>query len=225
MRTPVIIVNFKVYPESLGPFGLQLARLCEDVAEKTGASIAVAPPMPDLARIASEVRLPVLAQHFDPVRPGSNTGWVPLESITEAGAEGTLLNHSERKIPARDLRLAVEMCKAAAVDCVVCADTVTEARKVARLKPDYVAVEPPELIGGDISVTSAKPEVVSRAVEAIHEVSPATGVLCGAGVKNGRDVGKALELGAVGVLLASGVVKAHDQRKALLDLAKGLTLG
>lgn len=225
MRTPVIIVNFKVYPESLGPFGLQLAQLCEDVSEETGASIAVAPPMPDLARIASEVRLPVLAQHFDPVQPGSCTGWVPLESIKEAGAEGTLLNHSERKIAAKDLKLAVEQCNTAGVESIVCADTIEEARKLARLHPDYVAIEPPELIGGDVSVTSAKPEIVSQAVRVIQKVDPEISVLCGAGVKTGRDVKKALELGTVGVLLASAVVKAHDQRKTLIDLAKGLRLG
>jgi triosephosphate isomerase len=43
-------------------------------------------------------------------------------------------------------------------------------------------------------------------------------VLCGAGVKTGKDVRRALELGAKGVLLASGVVKAKDPRKALQDL-------
>jgi len=43
-------------------------------------------------------------------------------------------------------------------------------------------------------------------------------VLCGAGVKTGKDVKRALELGAVGVLLASGVVKSKDPKKALQDL-------
>lgn len=222
MRTPVIVVNFKVYPESLGPFGLRLAKLCEGVADDTGASIAVAPPMPDLARVASEVKLPVLAQHFDPVQSGSSTGWVPLEAIKEAGAEGTLLNHSERKLAARELSSAVQQCNAGGIDCVVCADSIEEARRVARLHPNYIAVEPPELIGGNVSVTAAKPDVVVRAVKAVHEIHDDILVLCGAGVKNGGDVAKALELGTVGVLLASGVVKARDQRKALVDLAKGM---
>ena len=47
-------------------------------------------------------------------------------------------------------------------------------------------------------------------------------MLCGAGVKNGRDVAKALELGTDGVLLASGVVKAKDRRSVLMDLVAGL---
>jgi triosephosphate isomerase len=81
-------------------------------------------------------------------------------------------------------------------------------------------VEPPELIGGDISVTNAKPEVVVEAVRAVHRVDASIPVLCGAGVKNGQDVKKAIELGAKGVLLASGVVKAKDQRQALRDLIR-----
>jgi triosephosphate isomerase len=223
MRLPVIILNFKAYPEVLGHAGIELARTCFKVAEATGASIAIAPAMPDLARIAGDVNLPVLSQHFDPVLPGSRTGWTPLKAVEEAGAVGTLLNHSERKMRLGDLKLAVQMCGEAGMESVVCADTIDEAKKVARLHPEYVAIEPPDLIGGDISVTTAKPEIVTDAVEAVRKVDSEIGVLCGAGVKSREDVRKALELGTVGVLLASGVVKAHDPRKALMDLAKGLT--
>ncbi len=223
MRVPVVIVNLKAYPEALGAGSLKLAKLCESVAEETGASIAVAPAMPDLAKVAGEVRIPVLAQHFDPVKVGSNTGWVPLEAIEEAGAEGSLLNHSERKMALRDLRAAVTLCRGAGIESVVCADTVQEARKVAGFHPDYVAIEPPELIGGDVSVTTAEPEVVTKAVEAVGKVDPGIKVLCGAGVKSRDDVRKSLELGTAGVLLASGVVKARDPRKALLDLTRGMS--
>jgi len=222
MRLPVIIVNFKAYPEVLGQLGIELARTCSKVAEETGVSIAIAPVMPDLARIAADVNLPVLSQHFDPVPPGNKTGWTPLEAVEKAGAVGTLLNHSERKMPPGDLKLAVRMCSEAGMESVVCADSIDEARRVAKLHPEYVAIEPPDLIGGDISVTTAKPQIVTDAVEAVRRIDGDIGVLCGAGVKTREDVRKALELGTVGVLLASGVVKAHDPRKALLDLAKGL---
>ena len=43
-------------------------------------------------------------------------------------------------------------------------------------------------------------------------------ILCGAGVKNGNDVAKAIELGASGVLLASGVTKSSNPSKSLHDL-------
>ena len=223
MRNPVIVVNFKAYPEVLGHAGLELARICALVAEETGASIGIAPAMPDLGKVAAEVSIPVFSQHFDPVGAGSRTGWTPLEAIREAGAVGTLLNHSERRMKPADLRLAVQQCGKAGIETIVCADTIEEAKTVAKLHPEYVAIEPPELIGGDISVTSARPGIVTDAVKVVQKADPVVRVLCGAGVKSREDVCKALELGTVGVLLASGVVKAHNPRKALMDLARGLT--
>src|SRR3989442_1266063 len=108
---------------------------------------------------------------------------------------------------------------------VVLAPPASDLAHVAKLSPEYIAIEPPELIGGDVSVTTANPEIVSGAVERIRAANPNVGVLCGAGVKSRKDVAKALELGTVGVLLASGVVKAKDPEAALRDLVKGLPGG
>ncbi len=222
MRTPVIVLNLKAYEEALGKRALALARTCAAVEEATGASIAIAPAATDLARLAHEVRIPVLAQHVDAAAAGARTGWLPPEAALAAGAAGTLLNHSERKVPRKDMEAVIPRCEALGLEVVACADDLSEAEAVARLSPDYVAIEPPELIGGDVSVTSARPEIVAGAVERIRSVNPKVEVLCGAGVKTGKDVAKAIELGAVGVLLASGVVKAKDPKRALADLAKGL---
>jgi triosephosphate isomerase len=99
-----------------------------------------------------------------------------------------------------------------------CAADVKEAIALAALGPDFVAVEPPELIGGDVSVTSADPEIVSGTARAVRDVSASVGILCGAGVKSGSDVSKAIELGTSGVLLASGVTKSADPVASLKDL-------
>lgn len=222
VRTPVIVVNLKAYEEALGAKGLALAKVCADVANRTGASIAIAPAAPDLGLIAKEVRIPVLAQHVDDRESGSRTGWVPPEAAIAAGAVGTLLNHSERKVRLDELAALVPRCRSLGLEVVCCADDLSEAEEVARLSPEFVAIEPPELIGGDVSVTKAKPDVVSGAVGRIRSANPRVEVLCGAGVKTGRDVARAIELGASGVLLASGVVLAKEPRKALVDLAKGL---
>ena len=74
------------------------------------------------------------------------------------------------------------------------------------------------MIGGDISVTTADPAIVSDTVAAVKSTNPNVRVLCGAGVKNGADVRTAIELGAEGVLLASGVTKASDVNAVLDDL-------
>lgn len=219
---PVLVLNFKAYPEILGKRGWALAKVCEEVAKETGASIVIAPPAPDLAHIAKASRIPVFGQHVDAVEAGQRTGWIPPEALLEAGAAGTLLNHSERKVAWEEMAIVIPRCRDLGLEVIGCADDVVEAETLAKLGPDYIAIEPPELIGGDLSVTTAKPEVVSGAVERIHVVSPNVAVLCGAGVKNHKDVRRALDLGTSGVLLSSGVVKAKDPERALRDLAKGL---
>ena len=219
---PAIIVNFKVYREVEGAKAVSVALACQKVAEESGVSVAVCPPMVELSRVAAAVNIPVLAQHVDARKPGSNTGWITPEMIASAGAVGTLLNHSEHRLEITDLKSSVAACKVNGLISVVCADSSETSGAMAFFRPDFIAVEPPELIGGDISVTSARPEVVSDAVHAVHRVDANIPVLCGAGVKTGKDVKEALRLGAKGVLLASGVVKATDVAKALSDLVSGI---
>jgi triosephosphate isomerase len=225
VRTPFILVNFKAYPEALGPKALALARVCAKVGEDTGCSLAVAPSALDLALVAKSVRLPVFAQHLDPQETGKATGWIPPEAALAAGAVGTIVNHSERKVAWEEMRDLIVKCRELGLEVVVCADDVAEAETAAKLGPEFLAIEPPELIGGDVSVTTAKPGVITKAVERVRSANPKVQVLCGAGVKTGRDVTKALELGTFGVLLASGVVKAKDPEKALRNLARGLVRG
>jgi triosephosphate isomerase (TIM) len=222
MRIPAIVLNFKTYPEILGKRGWELAKRFAAVADDTGASIVLAPPTSDLAHIARLVHIPVFSQHVDAVEPGKTTGWTPPEALVEAGAAGTLINHSERKVAWEEMAKSIPRCRRLGLEVIACADDIMEAETLAKLSPEYIAIEPPELIGGDVSVTSAKPEVVSGAVERIRAANPDVRVLCGAGVKTHKDVAKALELGTVGVLLASGVVKAKNPEKALRDLVKGI---
>lgn len=222
MKTPVIILNFKTYRESSAERGLALARICEEVAQETGKSIVIAPQQIDLSLIAKEVSIPVLAQHVDPIGEGSFTGHISPNAVKESGAIGALINHSERQLSHDQIRLTVEKCREVGLESVVCANDIEMGKVAASFGPDYVAVEPPELIGGDISVTSANPDIVSGTVEKVKEVNPNVIVLCGAGVKNGEDVRKAIELGTEGVLLASGVIRAERPEAALLDLADGL---
>jgi triosephosphate isomerase len=222
MDTPLIAINMKTYQESSGKAGLKLAALCQAIFEETGKSIAIAPQNCDLALYANSFGLPILAQHADNVKQGGTTGRITPEAIRQIGCAGTLINHSEYRISADDVKILVARCRELKLVSIVCTKDAAESKAYAKFQPDFVAVEPPELIGGDISVTSARPEVVADSVNAVKTVSKKVKVLCGAGVKNGRDVAKAIELGAEGVLLASGVVKAKDQRAVLMDLVGGL---
>jgi triosephosphate isomerase len=219
---PVIIVNFKAYSETEGDGSLFLAKACESVSEETGIVISVCPPAVDLSRIAKNVSIPVLSQNVDPYAAGSATGWITPSMVRRCCAVGTLINHSEHKISGSLIGECVELSKAAELVTVVCADNVQSAVLAAGFRPDFVAVEPPELIGGNVSVTTANPVIIEDTVEAVRNVNGAVSVLCGAGVKTGDDVKTALDLGASGVLLASGVVKAKDPKAVLSDLVKHL---
>ncbi|MEM2839377.1 MAG: triose-phosphate isomerase [Thermoplasmata archaeon] len=219
---PIIVVNLKTYVESSGKNALSIARIAESVSKETGRKIIIAPPMPDIALVSSAVSIPVFAQHVDNVKPGSTTGFVPPETIKAAGAKGTLINHSEHRMIHADIDELINRCKALSLVTIVCTNNISVSKAEAVHEPDYIAIEPPELIGGDISVTDANPQIVSGTVSAIRSISKKVGILTGAGVKTGRDVAKAIELGTDGVLLASGVAKAKDPRAVLLDLCSGI---
>jgi len=217
-----IIVNYKTYAQGSGKHGLELTKILERVGREYGVNLAVAVSPIDIRYYAEETEVPIFAQHMDTIGFGSNTGFILPEAVKEAGAMGTLINHSEHRLRLGEIEAVVRKTEELGMLSVVCTNNVPTTGAAALLRPDFVAVEPPELIGGDISVSKAQPEIVSGSVEAVQAVAPEVEVLCGAGVKNGEDVRKALELGSRGVLLASGVVKAKDPEAVMRDLVKGV---
>jgi len=216
----LILINFKAYAEASGKKGLQLAKVAEKLSKEYGVTIAVAPQLTDLMFIAQQVDIPVFSQHVDDVSPGSHTGHVTLEAVKDAGAIGTMVNHSERRVRADQIDVVVKRARQLNLVTVVCTNTPEVTAAMAALGPDMVAIEPPELIGTGIPVSKAKPEVVTSSVDLVKKINPNVKVLCGAGITTGDDVAAALRLGTVGVLLASGVVKAKDWEKAILDLIR-----
>ena len=218
MAVPVLLVNCKAYAEAVGARAVALAKVCERVARSAKVSIAIVVQSADVHAVAGAVSIPVYAQHVDAVVPGPFTGHQVIEAVKANGAVGTLLNHSEHRLRLDVIAATVERCKAVGLKVVLCAKDATEAGRLATLRPDAVAYEPPELIGGDVSVSSARPEVVKRAIAKIGDKSVC---IVGAGVKTAGDVRKSKELGAEGVLVSSGVVLAKNQEAALKGLAKG----
>jgi len=221
-RKPMVIVNFKTYAEGTGKNALKLAKIAESVAERSGIYVAVAPQFTDIAAISTQTSVPVFSQHIDPVRYGSYTGHILPEAVKDAGAVGTLINHSERRIPFKDVDEAIRRAKNVGLITTVCADTPATASTVAFFRPDIVAVEPPELIGTGIPVSKAKPEVVTHTVALVRKANPAVTILCGAGITKGEDVSAALKLGTEGVLIASGIVRAKDPEAALMDIVESM---
>ena len=220
MSEHLVVVNFKTYESAHGIAAEELALIMEQI-ETDARMIAVVSAFDLSAVVSAAPNLEIWTQHLDPINFGSNTGWLHPETAIQRGAKGTLINHAEHKVSIEHIAMLLDNVPEGFTVCA-CAADIDEARALSALQPDYVAVEPPELIGGEISVTTADPEIVSGTARAIREISEDVGILCGAGVKNGQDVLKAIELGTSGVLLASGVTKVKDAVAALNDLVSEL---
>jgi len=219
-QKPLLLINFKTYEEGTGERGLKIAKAAEKISQERGANIAIAVQTAEIYRFASTVSIPIYSQHIDGIHYGSNTGWILAETVKNSGAIGTILNHSEHQLRPDILREAVNRAKELKLKTVLCANTPEAAREAAKLSPDYIAVEPPELIGGNISVSKAKPEVIANSLKNVSQIP----LLVGAGIKNREDTKKAIQLGAAGDLVASGVMKALNPEKAIKDLVEGMNV-
>jgi len=204
---PLVVVNFKAYEEGLGKRGELLVDLLDDFP-----NVILCLPAPLIGEYDDDIN--VFAQHVDPVDSGAYTGAVTAREIKMVGANGTLLNHSEKRMPFEDIKKAIKILKKHKLKSIVACQNLEEAKKIKRLKPNYIAYEPPELIGGKVSVSTAKPEVIEEIVKAVKPVK----VLVGAGVKTHDDVLTSLSLGAKGVLIASGIVKAKNKKQKIKSL-------
>ncbi len=217
----LIVLNFKTYQESTGTEALCLAEICEDVSKNYSIEMIVAPQVADIYAISKIIKTPVYAQHVDGVGHGSFTGHLTASSLKSAGASGSLLNHSERRMKLAEIESSIDACRKEELRTIICTNNVATTRAAASLRPDFVAVEPPELIGSGIPVSKANPGIIRDSVAAVKNIAPEVGVLCGAGISTGKDLRAALALGSDGVLLASGIIKAKDQRLALENLLGG----
>ena len=211
---PIVIINFKTYPQATGEKAVRLAKLCEEYGKGHKVDMRVAVQATDIATVAKAVSIPVYAQHADIAPAGKSTGWITASALKAAGAKGTLLNHSEHRLNAQAIHAIMPQLRKAKLEVVVIAEDLHQLRLFDKhIKADYFCIEPPELIAGEVSVSMARPDVVGDAVR-----STKVPLLVGAGVKEYEDLSLALELGAKGVLLSSHVVLARNQPRALKRL-------
>ncbi len=220
----MIVLNYKVYPQSFGENGLLLSRLARDAAYNWNKPVFIAPPCTDLVATCRELpqfnEFKVFAQHADACGLGAHTGSLPLKAVKEAGASGVVLNHSERKLKPSELKKSIALAKKLGLLAIACAGSLAETRKVASMRPWAVAFEPPDLIGSGVSVTT-RPKTAKNCIAAIKKFRGVK-ALVGAGVSKPGDVRKSLELGAEGVLLASAFVKAKNPKAFLQSMVKEL---
>jgi triosephosphate isomerase len=217
----MIFINFKTYETGTGSNAVNLAKILEEVATYSQTKIIPVVQAPDIREVVQSVKLEVWSQHIDPVEFGAHTGAIIPEAVKEDGAMGTFLNHSEHKFKNfEDLEKAHERSQKVGLKTLVFAGDIKELENIIKLKPTFVAYEPPELVGSKTtSVAQAKPEVIAQAVQIARENE--LPLIVGAGIKSQEDIRVSLRLGASGFAVASDIVKAEDPKKELLELIEG----
>jgi triosephosphate isomerase (TIM) len=214
-----LIINFKNYDEVSGDGAVKLARAAQAVAKKLKATIVLAPPQPALAHVAKNVKIPVICQHIDNEKVGSSTGYFVPEIAKSYGASGSLINHSEHRIEMKHIASLVGRLRGLHMTSIVCAREPWEVMEISAFQPDFIAIEPPELIGSGRAVSKENPAIITKSIEAAGSRSK---VICGAGITGKGDVAKAMELGSRGILVSSGIIKASPWAKKIAELAAGM---
>lgn len=214
----MFIINFKNYEEVANSNSLKLAKVAQAVAKKHKTKIVVCPPQHLISEV-TKIPIAVFSQHVDPAKIGSTTGFIVPELLKKSRVAGSLINHSEHRISPQEVEEMVPRLKDLKMISVVCVKDVQEAERYVKLEPDYIAIEPPELIGSGRAVSKEKPDIITDAVKAVKGAKNSTRLLCGAGIVSGDDVSRALDLGADGILVASGIVKAPNWKKSIEEFA------
>ena len=196
------------------------------ISKKHKIKIAIAPPQHMLSQIAlcSKKGVLVLAQHVDDTKTGSTTGFMVPELLKKSKVVGALINHSEHRISPQQIKNTVNKLRQLEMTSILCVANIAEVKKYVKLNPDYIAIEPPELIGGSKAISNERPGLITDAVKVINQAAVTktktrTKLLCGAGIVSGQDVAKAANLGSSGILVASGIIKSKNWEKVITEFA------
>jgi len=226
----LFIINSKNYTEASGENVLLLASITDSMKKEEkyeSVKTILAVPAFSLGLLSSRFKsTEFFCQHLDDQDLGSTTGFLIPEIAKSFGACGSLINHSEHRILPANISHLVRRLRELGLVSVVCARDREEVSQFAEYGPDYIAIEPPELIGSGRAVSKTRPELIVDSRKALDLVvdrqKSRTKLLCGAGIIDPIDATKAIELGSEGILVASGIIKSQDWRSSIRGLTNGI---
>lgn len=216
IKKPFFIFNPKsyLYGEEL----YQFVEIAEELAKKYEGlvSILVTGPFADLSNMAKLTnKAYISAQHMDSIDLGRGMGYITAESLKEIGVKATFLNHAEHQMTLGNLIKAIKRAKDNNIATIVCADSLDEAKIIARLNPDVILCEPTDLIGtGEVSDES----YIKQTNDAIRQINLDILVMQAAGISTPDDVYRTIKLGADGTGCTSGIVKAENPKQMFIDM-------
>lgn len=209
-----VFVNFKTYPQGTGKKAVDLAKICEEVGHESSLPVIPIVQIADLSKVKEAVNIPIWVQHLDSQPQGQFTGWINPEAAMEAGASGTLLNHSEHPIPPGTIKQTLSRVKNFEV--MVCCKTLGQMERLVKLKPNFIGYEISELIGGKVSILDHNLKAIKHALKICEKIP----LVIGAGIHKEEDLQKAKELGCAGVLISSSIVLADNPKEKLEEILK-----
>ncbi len=206
-----IFINFKNYPSGLGMKQNELLNFLEELSLSSPifpSTFHLVVPATEIAPIWEKYSFPLWAAHCDPVETTRATGWISAEMIKEAGAIGTMLNHSEHRLPYPTLLKTTEICRRHDLKVLVCCQSVSEGKKyTTELKPDFLAYEPPELIGSKTNSVISKEKEIKELLSLPFKPS----LILGAGIHSKKDMSLGEKLGGAGILISSAVMEGNQE--------------
>jgi triosephosphate isomerase len=141
---------FEIGPKAYlyGSEVLSLAKFADEISAKYKVQIIFTPQYVDIPLLVRETKnLLIFAQHMDALPIGRGVGSVLPEAIRAAGAVGVLLNHAEKPLPLETIQLTIQRADEVGLASMVCAGCLEDVKTIAKMRPNILLAESPELIG------------------------------------------------------------------------------
>ncbi len=215
---------FEIGPKAYlyGKALLKLAQHADKLSQKFNVRIIITPQCVDIPMLVRETEhILVFAQHMDPLKIGRGIGSVLPEAIKEAGAVGTLLNHVEKKLTLAEIERTIQRADEIDLATMVCADNAKEAIEIAKMCPNIILVESPNLIEAGKRAINDQLEI-KKVNQMIWEINPNILVLHGGGMSTAEDAYNIVKWGAQATGSTSGVILAEDPFKRLEEMISAM---
>lgn len=220
-KLPIFEMGLKGY--LYGKKALEFAKAADDISKKYDISIIFDPQYVDIPKIVEETEnLYIFAQHMDPIEIGRGAGSILPEALKEAGASGTILNHSERMLTLSNIYKSIKRADDIGLATLVCTDSPNEAAAMAYFNPNIVLAEPPELIATEKSVAKVLKNFIYETVSMVKGINPNIIVGSGAGIKDAEDIKEIIKMGAELTGSTSAILKSDNPIKKLEEMVAAM---
>ena len=218
IRTPFFETSVKNY--IYGDAVLEYAKAADEASKEYDVDVLFVAPYTEIRRVRQNTdRLIVFAPYMDAIRPGRGIADVLPEALKAAGAQGVVLNHSERPMTLNTIKKNIDRANELDLLTFVCADTIAEAQALALLHPDILNPEPTELIGsGNVSDM----RYVRDVIRAVKSIDQSILVEQAAGITTAQQVYDFIMAGSEAAGSASGILNSANPYALLNEMVRSV---